>query len=134
MVTNKTSVLPRINVQMLSVVMKLKQSQRLALEKFINGLGVAFQIQDDIIALTSDEYVKARGYGEDIREGKRSLMVIRTLSKQTGKTEKLAKILNSRENTEEELKWATNILTNNKSVEFASKTAKGIMERSWKQV
>jgi len=44
---------------------------------FMNSLGAAFQIQDDIIAVTSDEYRKERGiYCEDIQEGKRSLMVI----------------------------------------------------------
>jgi geranylgeranyl diphosphate synthase, type I len=45
--------------------------------KFTNSLGAAFQIQDDIIAVTSEEYRKERGvFCEDIQEGKRSLMVI----------------------------------------------------------
>ena len=45
--------------------------------KFTNSLGAAFQIQDDIIAVTSEEYRKERGvFCEDIKEGKRSLMVI----------------------------------------------------------
>ena len=61
---------------------------------FINGLGAAFQIQDDIIALASEEYIKSRGYGEDIREGKRSLMVVKTLSRDTSKSQKLREILN----------------------------------------
>ena len=45
--------------------------------KFTNSRGAAFQIQDDIIAVTSEEYRKERGvFCEDIQEGKRSLMVI----------------------------------------------------------
>ena len=47
------------------------------LVNFTNSLGAAFQLQDDIIAVTSEEYRKERGtYCEDIQEGKRSLMVI----------------------------------------------------------
>ena len=41
-------------------------------------LGAAFQIQDDLIAITSEEYIKERGLGEDIHEGKRTLMVLNT--------------------------------------------------------
>eukprot|EP00347_Sterkiella_histriomuscorum_P004981 403358352 len=134
MVVNKTSVLPRINLQMLSLVLKLKRGDTLALEKYLNGLGTAFQIQDDIIALKSEEYIKTRGLGEDIREGKRSLMVIRTLSKNKKRNEKLTEILNKRDNTEEELAWATKLLKENGSIEYADKIAKGIMEKSWKLV
>jgi geranylgeranyl diphosphate synthase type 3 len=44
-------------------------------------LGAAFQIQDDIIALTSEDYAKERGIiGEDVHEGKRTLMVIHSLN------------------------------------------------------
>ena len=83
MVINKTAVLPRINVKLLSVMLNLKKTQTKSLITFVEGLGTAFQIQDDIIALTSDEYAIERGYGEDIREGKRSLMVIKTLKRNT---------------------------------------------------
>ena len=40
-------------------------------------MGAAFQIVDDVIAVTSEAYRKERGaYAEDIQEGKKSLMVI----------------------------------------------------------
>lgn len=40
-------------------------------------MGAAFQIQDDVIAVTSEKYRKERGiYAEDIHEGKKTLMVI----------------------------------------------------------
>lgn len=44
---------------------------------YIELLGAAFQIQDDLIAVTSEDYAKERGLiGEDIHEGKRTLMVL----------------------------------------------------------
>ena len=47
---------------------------------------MAFQIQDDLIACVSDEYAKERGIiGEDIHEGKRTLMVIHSLAAENKK-------------------------------------------------
>ena len=44
---------------------------------YVESLGAAFQIEDDIIAVTSEEYAKERGtVGEDIHEGKKTLMVL----------------------------------------------------------
>ena len=44
-------------------------------------IGVSFQIQDDIMAVASEEYAEARGLlGEDIHEGKRTLMVIHSIA------------------------------------------------------
>lgn len=46
----------------------------------MEDLGIAFQIQDDIISVTSELYSKERGLiGEDIHEGKKTLMVIHSV-------------------------------------------------------
>src|SRR5450756_1482007 len=52
------------------------------LGRFAESIGVAFQMQDDILDLTGQEFAKKKGgVGQDITEGKRSLMVIYTLKK-----------------------------------------------------
>jgi len=52
--------------------------------KYIELLGAAFQIQDDLIALVSEDYAKERGLiGEDIHEAKRTLMVLNSYWSQT---------------------------------------------------
>lgn len=51
-----------------------------ALRAFGETVGVAFQIQDDILNLCGDEGKYGKEIGGDIREGKRTLMLIRTLS------------------------------------------------------
>ncbi len=89
MVLNKTSVLPRICLRFISSLMNLTPGQRSAVIKYIETLGAAFQIQDDIIAVISEAYAKERGIGEDIREGKRSLMVIHTMNKKDRSSERL---------------------------------------------
>lgn len=77
MVENKTSVLPRMCLRFIAELTDQTPEMKTNLIKFTNALGAAFQIQDDIIAVTSEEYRKERGvYCEDIQEAKRSLMVI----------------------------------------------------------
>lgn len=79
MVINKTSVLPRMCIRLISAMMsdKISQDQAEKMVSYIELLGAAFQIQDDLIAVTSEEYAKERGLiGEDIHEGKRTLMVL----------------------------------------------------------
>lgn len=51
-----------------------------ALREFGERVGMAFQIQDDILNLRGDEGKYGKEIGGDIREGKRTLMLIRTLS------------------------------------------------------
>jgi geranylgeranyl diphosphate synthase type I len=64
--------------------------------KFAESIGVAFQIQDDILDLVGEEFAEMKGgLGQDITEGKRTLMVIHTLEKaETKDRERLLEILN----------------------------------------
>lgn len=67
MVENKTSVLPRLCLRFIAELTDRDEDMKRRLMMFTNALGAAFQIQDDIIAVTSEEYRKERGvYCEDI--------------------------------------------------------------------
>jgi geranylgeranyl pyrophosphate synthase len=119
MVLNKTSVLPRLCLRFISSLLDLKPYQSSAVIKYIETLGAAFQIQDDIIAVISEQYAKERGIGEDIREGKRSLMVIHTMNKNDKSSDRLNHILNLQTDDVVLLKEAIQILIENKSVDYA---------------
>ncbi|ABK78236.1 geranylgeranyl pyrophosphate synthase/geranyltranstransferase [Cenarchaeum symbiosum A] len=60
-----------------------KDARRFA--AFGTGLGVAFQITDDLIGITGDPKVTKKPVGNDIREGKKSLPVLMALKKARGK-------------------------------------------------
>ena len=77
---------------------------------FVEAVGTAFQIQDDIIAVTSEEYKDERDVAEDVREGKRSLMVIKAIQKPTQKAADLTKILNSHTEEPKEVQKALKII------------------------
>lgn len=134
MVLNKTSVLPRLCVKFISEIMNLTPAQRLPVIKYVETLGAAFQIQDDIIAVVSEQYAKERGVGEDIREGKRSLMVIHSMAKQDQSSKRLHHILGLKTNDEALLREAIDILIDNRSVEFAKRRAGEMMDSAWQEL
>lgn len=77
MIINKTSVLPRLCVRLIDAILEAEGAgTNPEMINYVEQLGAAFQIQDDLIAIKSDIYAKERGIvAEDIREGKRTLMV-----------------------------------------------------------
>lgn len=79
MVENKTSVLPRMTLRFLAELTNQDDETKLKLIRFVNLMGAAFQIMDDVLAVEGDQFKKMRGEGdycEDIAEGKKTLMVL----------------------------------------------------------
>jgi geranylgeranyl diphosphate synthase type I len=107
------------------------------LGRVAEATGVAFQIQDDIldITLVGKERKKfGKSFGNDIKEGKRTLMVINTLKKATKKDRKrLIEILNKHTDDLEERKEAIEIIKKYDSVEYAKKVAKRIIREAWEE-
>jgi geranylgeranyl pyrophosphate synthase len=69
MVAFKTGVLPRMALRMCTHILGLNESLQEAFFNFAQNIGIAFQIQDDIINLESEEFAKGKEIlGEDIYE------------------------------------------------------------------
>ncbi len=78
----KTGTLARMSAKMAAVLAGADAKLVEKLGRFAESIGVAFQMQDDILDLTGEEFAKSKGcVGGDISEGKRSLLVIYTLQK-----------------------------------------------------
>ena len=70
----KTGTLARMAAKMAAVLSGAKKRLVEKLGRFAESIGVAFQMQDDILDLTGEEFAKKKGgIGQDITEGKRSL-------------------------------------------------------------
>lgn len=89
MITGKTAVLPRMIIRMLQAVAHedIFNKNNLGNEeffiKYIENAGKAFQIKDDLINIVSHKFAKGKGsIGEDITEGKMTLMTIDCLNNQ----------------------------------------------------
>ena len=64
-----------------------------ALTKFGRNIGMAFQIQDDLLDAIADESHFGKFVGGDLREGKKTYLFIRALEKAKGDDKKLLKLV-----------------------------------------
>ena len=103
---------------------------------FAESIGVAFQIQDDVLDLTGEEFAEKKGgRGQDITEGKRTLIVIHTLKVANVKDRKrLIEILKMHTSDQKLRDEAIAIMQKYGSIEYAKNFARKIVEESWKEV
>ena len=115
-----------------------------ALEGFGKNFAFGFQITDDLLNLILPEDTAERppdiaekemGYGKeiggDIREGKRTLMVVHFLKNAPQpERERMRHILEKRDNTPEEVEEAINLLYEYGSIEYAQKEAQRYAEQA----
>ncbi|MEF8832211.1 MAG: polyprenyl synthetase family protein [Candidatus Thermoplasmatota archaeon] len=99
--------------------------------EFAKKMGVAFQIQDDYLDLVGDEDKIGKDVGSDIKEGKRTLMVIKALSELSErKKERLIEILQEENNAQEDIKEAMDLLREAGAIEYSKNLAKTYAEEA----
>ncbi|MDD5163652.1 MAG: polyprenyl synthetase family protein [Candidatus ainarchaeum sp.] len=131
----KTGVLTRFSAKLGAILGNANEKQEKALGKFGETIGVAFQIQDDVLNLVGEEFQKGKGIGEDIHEGKRTIMVLHAL-KNSGQADgnRLIEILNSHPTEQAVINEAIGIIKKNGSIEYAKEKAKTLVKNAWKKL
>ncbi|MBS7632688.1 polyprenyl synthetase family protein [Candidatus Bathyarchaeota archaeon] len=132
----KTGTLARMAAKIAAVLADADNKLVEKLGRFAESIGVAFQMQDDILDLTSTEFTKKKGgRGKDITEGKRSLMVIHTLKKaQPLDRKKLIEILNMHTSSQKLRDEAISIMEKYGSIEYVKRLAESMVNESWSEV
>jgi geranylgeranyl diphosphate synthase type I len=132
----KTGTLARMAAKLAAVLAGADKELVDKLGHFTESIGVAFQMQDDVLDLTGKEFAEKKGgLGMDITEGKRTLMVIRALKTANPKDKKrLVEILNMHTSDQKLRAEAIAIMQKNKAVESVKHTAAKIVEDSWSEV
>ena len=98
------------------------------LEEMATNVGLGFQIWDDYLDATASEEILGKPSGSDIRQGKRTLLVIEALNRaDASDRKKLIEILDSK-NTEKEIEEAVNIMDRCGALEECHKQANGYLE------
>ena len=131
----KTGTLARMAAKMAAVLAGANKPLVEKLGRFAESIGVAFQMQDDILDLTGQEFAKKKGgVGQDITEGKRSLMVIYTLKKANGKDKKrLIEILNIHTSDQKLRDEAIALMQKYGAMEHVKQTAAKMVIESWNE-
>lgn len=131
----KTGTLARMAAKIAAVLVGANKPLVEKLGRFAESIGVAFQMQDDILDVTGVEFAKKKGgVGQDITEGKRSLMVIYTLKKANSADKKrLIEILNMHTSDQALRDEAIALMQKYNAVEHVKHTAERIVEESWSE-
>ena len=132
----KTGTLARMAAEIAAVLADANDELVERLGRFAESIGVAFQMQDDILDLTSSEFAEKKGgRGQDITEGKRSLMVIHTLKVAGARDrERLVEILKMHTSDQKLRDEAIAIMQKYDSVEYVKQFAGKMVEESWREV
>ncbi|HDQ05687.1 MAG TPA: polyprenyl synthetase family protein [Candidatus Bathyarchaeota archaeon] len=108
-----------------------KQVDRLG--EFGHYSGIAFQVIDDVLALTADETVLKKPVGNDIREGKRTLMVVYALEKASGsQRRKILETLGNKDAPPEQIQETISLIESLGAISYAKQLAEKYIKKAKK--
>lgn len=131
----KTGSLTRLSVEIAGILAGARPEVMEALKDFADALSIAFQIQDDILNLVGDVSKYGKEIGGDIKEGKRTLMVIyalRHLPKEEAM--RLKEILSMHTSDQGLMDEAIRLIKKSGAIEYAKSVAAELVNRAWKRL
>jgi geranylgeranyl diphosphate synthase type I len=131
----KTGTLARMAARLAVALSGGTEEQEEKMGRFAESIGIAFQIQDDILSASGEKFQDRKGYGDDVTEGKRTLMVIHTLEKANGKDRKrLLEILGMHTRDRKLIKEAIGLFREYDSINYAKGVARELVSGAWKDI
>jgi geranylgeranyl diphosphate synthase type I len=132
-VINKTASLYEASCVIGAILGKANYEDIKNIRMFARNSGLAFQIYDDILGVFGDEKITGKPVGNDIREGKKTLIVIYAIKNSNkNEREKILKVLGNKNASEEEIKKVIELLKEINSYDFALKKAMYYNEKAKK--
>jgi geranylgeranyl pyrophosphate synthase len=121
MAGGKTGSLIGVSCRMGAYAVDASPELQKAMQDFGEKIGLAFQIRDDVLNLTADPSKYKKEIGEDIKEGKRSLITLDLLSKLPAEQKnKVTETLKKPEKTEEEVSEIISLAKEHGSIDYAN--------------
>jgi geranylgeranyl diphosphate synthase, type I len=129
----KTGTLARMGARMGAILAGGDPATVAAVGKFAESIAVAFQIQDDVLNLKESV---GKEFGEDIKEGKRSLLVIRALEQlPPAHAKRLTEILALHQKVSRaEVTEAIALIRTTDAFDYAKSLSRKIIEGSWTEM
>lgn len=132
----KTGTLARMAAKMAAVLAGANDDVVEKMGRFAGSIGVAFQIQDDILDLVGEEFAEKKGgLGKDITEGKRTLMVIYALRQaKPADKKRLIEILDMHTEDQKLRDEAIGIISKYGAIKYAKWFARTMVDETWSDV
>lgn len=124
MIRKKTAVLFRLTARGGAIIGGGNQDEINALTDYGLFLGLSFQIWDDYLDMSSDEKTLGKDIGNDIRNGKKTLIAVHSLQNATLENKKLLDAgFGNRKASDEEIKKVFSLFNEMGSIDYARNTA-----------
>jgi geranylgeranyl pyrophosphate synthase len=128
----KTGSLVRMGVRFACALRGVDESVEERLVRFGDAVSVAFQIQDDVLNLVGTEAEYGKEIGGDIKEGKRTLMVVHALRNlPEAKARRLLEILRMQTSDQDLIREAISLIVEAGSIEYSKAVARRLVEEAW---
>ena len=102
-----------------------------AMQVFGEKVGLSFQIRDDVLNLVGDPSKYKKELGEDIKEGKRSLITLKLIQVLPfEEKKKVIGILNSPAKTQEEVDWVISLAKEKGAIDYANSVSDKLVEEA----
>jgi geranylgeranyl diphosphate synthase type I len=120
MIDKKTGALINSAAQIGALLGTRSQTLQHAVDIYGDRIGTAFQIKDDLLDLTGDEEETGKDFAGDIKEGKKTVLLLHALENASpGKSRKLAKITSSSSVSRKDIFEAIDIMQQAGSFDYA---------------
>uniref|UniRef100_A0A7C3IXH5 Polyprenyl synthetase family protein n=1 Tax=Candidatus Methanomethylicus mesodigestus TaxID=1867258 RepID=A0A7C3IXH5_9CREN len=126
MISGKTAALFKASAEIGAIMGGAADPDVDRLGKYGWNLGMGFQIFDDYLALKSTEDVLGKAVGNDIKEGKKTLIVIKGL--ETASRDQLKALLGRKDASDDALASLISSLESNGAIEYARSKAESYIE------
>jgi len=124
MIKRKTAVLFRLAAKGGAIIGNGSEDQIKALTDYGLYLGLSFQIWDDYLDMSSDEDTLGKDIGNDIRNGKKTLIAVNALHNATGEHKQtLDNVFGNSHASDDDIKRVYSVFKEIGSIEYAKNTA-----------
>lgn len=135
MIKKKTSALFRIAAEGGAIFGRVDKEKREAFRKYGENLGLAFQIHDDYLDMSSSEEILGKDIGNDIRNGKKTIIAVHALNYATGRErQRLQNLFGKKDATDEEVKEVYSLFKDIGSIRYAGEIANRYSEEAIKSL
>jgi geranylgeranyl diphosphate synthase type I len=133
MIEGKTAALFETSARCGGLLGGATKGQVKRLGEFGRYAGIAFQVIDDVLALTADEKVLKKPVGNDIREGKRTLMVVYALEKASkSQRRQILETLGNKDASPEQIQETIGLIDSLGAISYAKKLADRYIKKAKK--
>ena len=131
MIKLKTGALFKASLLIGGLCANASVSQTEALKSYGENFGVAFQIIDDILGLIGEEKKFGKPIGSDLREGKKTYLLIYALEHlKNPEKSNLITILSKKEKNNEDISKGIELIKHSGAIESAKKIVKNLLDEA----